>query len=92
MNIVTLTIHSVNCYLVGSGAGLLLIDTGAATDLPLLLGTLRQRGVRPGEIKFVLATHYHTEHAGLIQDVKNLGASADTRLPDRLNGGDGRPL
>jgi len=74
MNIITLTIHSVNCYLIGAGAGLLLIDTGSAANLPLLLSTLRQRGVRPGEIKFVLATHYHAEHAGLVQDVKNLGA------------------
>jgi hydroxyacylglutathione hydrolase len=54
----------VPCFLVKSGAGFLLIDSGDASDRARLERALEQAGVRPGNLKMILLTHGDFDHAG----------------------------
>ncbi len=55
-----------NTFLIPSRVGFLLIDTDCAGTLPAFYKAIKQRGVRIQDIAFVLATHYHPDHMGLI--------------------------
>lgn len=61
----------VNCYLVALDAGWWLIDTGSdlGAGLAALEHALAQAGVALGEIRMLLCTHSHTDHAGLASAV-----------------------
>ena len=53
--------------------GGLLVDTDWAGTLPAFFRALGQCGVQVGEIAYVLATHYHPDHMGLIPELMRLG-------------------
>ena len=40
------------------------VDTGTTHSLPNLLAALEAKGIGPGEVDWVLATHVHLDHAG----------------------------
>jgi glyoxylase-like metal-dependent hydrolase (beta-lactamase superfamily II) len=62
-------------YLVDTGDGLLCIDAGAGRSVERILAEVRAGGLVPDEIRWVLLTHGHADHAG--------GAAAwRRRLPD----------
>jgi len=41
-----------------------LVDTGPATSAPVVLGGIRQLGIQPGDIDYLVVTHIHLDHAG----------------------------
>lgn len=51
-------------YLIKTGDGFLLIDTGDASDRARLDALLQEAGVRPGNLKLVLITHADVDHIG----------------------------
>jgi endoribonuclease LACTB2 len=51
----------------------LLIDVGFPGTLPKLRHTLKRTGMALTDITYLLATHYHPDHAGLVQEVKQQG-------------------
>ena len=51
-------------YLVRGPGGPVLIETGPGSTLPTLLAALNERGVSPADIRSVLVTHIHLDHAG----------------------------
>lgn len=51
-------------YLVEGPAGYALVETGPMSTLPTLLDELAQQGVAPADIRHVLVTHVHLDHAG----------------------------
>jgi glyoxylase-like metal-dependent hydrolase (beta-lactamase superfamily II) len=51
-------------YLVVGPEGPILIETGPGSTLNTLLGQIRQHGFEPEQIKHVLVTHIHLDHAG----------------------------
>ncbi|HEV8411326.1 MAG TPA: MBL fold metallo-hydrolase [Gemmatimonadaceae bacterium] len=71
MNIVNVGYDSTNYYVIGAGNNRLLVDVGWPGTLGKLLANLKRKGIATGEIKYLLATHYHPDHAGLVQEVKN---------------------
>jgi glyoxylase-like metal-dependent hydrolase (beta-lactamase superfamily II) len=73
MNIVNVGYDSTNYYVIGSGKNRLLVDVGWPGTLGKLLANLRRKGIELGEIRYLLATHYHPDHAGLVQELKNKG-------------------
>ena len=73
MNIVNTGYDSTNYYLLETGGGKLLVDCGWPGTLPKLTATLRRKGVALSEIKYLMVTHFHPDHAGLTQELKNLG-------------------
>lgn len=59
-----LHLFTTNAYLVTEGAHAWLIDSGLPRDWNKLLRLIRAQGVEPGQLKAVLHTHGHSDHAG----------------------------
>ncbi|HEX7580955.1 MAG TPA: MBL fold metallo-hydrolase [Thermoanaerobaculia bacterium] len=51
-------------YLVESGSDLALVETGPDSTWPRLRAALAELGVTPGDVRTVLVTHIHLDHAG----------------------------
>ncbi len=73
MNIVNVGYDSTNYYLLDAENGKLLVDCGWPGTLPKSMAALKRKGVSVKEIKYLLVTHLHPDHAGLAQELKNLG-------------------
>jgi endoribonuclease LACTB2 len=73
MNIVNVGYRSTNYYVVGQGDARMLVDAGWPGTLPTLLAELRRKDIALQAIQHVLVTHYHPDHAGLAQELKNKG-------------------
>jgi glyoxylase-like metal-dependent hydrolase (beta-lactamase superfamily II) len=58
------TPHVIAAFLIRGSAGPVLVETGPASTLPTLLEELERVGVRPGDVRHVLVTHIHLDHAG----------------------------
>lgn len=53
-----------NVWLIDSGAGLVLFDSGAGRGVAELLGAIRQDGLDPSHITHLFLTHAHADHSG----------------------------
>ena len=51
-------------YVLKSDDGVAIVDTAHRGSLPVVLRALEGFGVAPGDVKFVLLTHVHLDHAG----------------------------
>ena len=60
----------ITALLLKTDAGALLIDGGLPQAATLLLANMRALGVAPGDLKLILASHAHGDHAGAIASVK----------------------
>lgn len=90
MKILRLTCKLTNCYLLESCSGWIMIDTDWPDTLPQLLHLLKQQDVRISDIKYLIVTHFHPDHAGIAQYLKDLGINLilhENQVPftDRLN-------
>jgi glyoxylase-like metal-dependent hydrolase (beta-lactamase superfamily II) len=54
----------VNCYLVGTGTGYVLIDTGCANQRAWLETVLVSAGCQPGNLQMIVLTHGDFDHTG----------------------------
>jgi hydroxyacylglutathione hydrolase len=54
-----------NCYLIKAGNETAIIDPGS--DTSHILAELKNLG---GEVKYIIATHYHDDHVRVIQSIK----------------------
>ena len=75
MNFITLTYDSTHFYLVSIVGGWLMVDTGWAGTLPKLLNAVRQKDIGIKEIRYLVVTHFHPDHCGLVEDLKDFGAT-----------------
>jgi ribonuclease/clavin/mitogillin len=73
MNIVNVGYDSTNYYVLGANTNRLLVDVGWSNTLPKLLAMLKRKDISLQDIGFLLATHYHPDHAGLAQELKAKG-------------------
>ena len=73
MNIVNVGYASTNYYAIDINHGKLLIDCGWPGTLPQFIKVLQRKGIRLNELKYLLVTHFHPDHAGLVQELKNQG-------------------
>jgi glyoxylase-like metal-dependent hydrolase (beta-lactamase superfamily II) len=69
-NVGVITMRSTHFYLVDCRGGRLLYEAGWVGQMPALLAHLRAYGVAPAEIKYVMFSHNHMDHADLVQEVK----------------------
>jgi glyoxylase-like metal-dependent hydrolase (beta-lactamase superfamily II) len=67
---VTVTIRSTHYYLIDTGQGKLMVDTGWAGSLPALKSQLKRYAIDLAQIRFIMITHHHPDHAGLTQEIK----------------------
>lgn len=58
------TPHVIASFLVHGPDGPVLVETGPASTLETLLSHLSRRGIEPGDVRDVLVTHVHLDHAG----------------------------
>jgi glyoxylase-like metal-dependent hydrolase (beta-lactamase superfamily II) len=58
-------------YLLPCINGYLLIDTGYENDYEKFLSELSNRNIKTEEIKYLLLTHYHDDHVGFAQKLKD---------------------
>jgi endoribonuclease LACTB2 len=73
MNIVNVGYDSTNYYILEAKNGKLLVDCGWPGTLQKFMGVLKRKGIDSKEIKHLLVTHFHPDHAGLVQELKNQG-------------------
>jgi glyoxylase-like metal-dependent hydrolase (beta-lactamase superfamily II) len=73
MTIVNVGYRSTNFWVVSAGTSRLLVDLGWPGTMGTMRSNLERMGVPLKEIRYGLATHYHIDHAGLAQDLKQAG-------------------
>ncbi|WP_369930187.1 subclass B3 metallo-beta-lactamase [Xanthomonas sp. NCPPB 2632] len=64
-------------FLIASSGGHILIDGGVPGDAVLIEANLRQLGIRLHDIKWILNTHAHSDHAG---DLARLAADTGAKV------------
>jgi len=72
-NIVNVGYDSTNYHVIQTSVARLLVDVGWPGTLPKLLHALKRTGIALSEITHLLVTHYHPDHAGLAQELKQKG-------------------
>ncbi len=70
ITIVNVGYRSTNYWVVSAGTSRLLVDLGYPGTLGAMRASLNRMGVPLKEIRYGLATHYHIDHAGLAQELK----------------------
>lgn len=54
----------VNCYLIETATGYILIDTGGSNNRQALVSALESAGCQPGTLKLIVLTHGDFDHTG----------------------------
>lgn len=62
-----------NTFFVRGINGNLLVDTDYAGTLPAFYRAIKEHNIKISDITYVLATHYHPDHIGLISELMELG-------------------
>jgi glyoxylase-like metal-dependent hydrolase (beta-lactamase superfamily II) len=75
LTIVDVGYRSTHYWVVSAGASRLLVDLGWPGTMGLMRANLRRMGVPIEDVRYGLATHYHIDHAGLAQELKQAGVS-----------------
>ena len=73
VSIVNVGYRSTNYWVVSAGRSRVLVDLGWPGTMGAMRANLNRVDIPLSEIRFGLATHYHIDHAGLAQDLKNAG-------------------
>lgn len=63
---------NVGAYAVKTPEGTILIDTGFEQSVPGVMANLAAIGVKPADVKYILTSHAHVDHAGGVAAVKRL--------------------
>lgn len=84
VTIVNVGYRSTNYWVISAGRSRLLVDLGWPGSMATMRANLSRADIPLSEIKYGLATHYHIDHAGLAQELKNAGVPLlviDLQLP-----------
>lgn len=65
MKIVKIRYKSTNCYFIDTGNGLLAFDAGWPNTYQEYKDSLKEQGYKVKEIKWLIVSHFHIDHAGL---------------------------
>lgn len=79
-----LRLSASNAYLI-IGDGAVLVDSGLRGEGRRILGALGGKGLSPGELKLILLTHGHIDHAGGAREI-----AAQTGAPIAMHAEDAR--
>jgi glyoxylase-like metal-dependent hydrolase (beta-lactamase superfamily II) len=73
ITIVNVGYRSTNYWVVSAGTSRLLVDLGWPGTMGKMRWNLQRMGAPLNELRYGLATHYHIDHAGLAQELKQAG-------------------
>ena len=73
VSIVNVGYRSTNYWVISAGRSRVLVDLGWPGTMGTMRATLSRMDIPLSEIHYGLATHYHIDHAGLAQELKNAG-------------------
>lgn len=73
MDIFCINLKHINCYLVKVDNFYIAIDAGWAGYINEYMSGLQKHQIKPEKIKYLFVTHFHPDHAGLIENIKKLG-------------------
>lgn len=73
LTILNVGYRSTNYWVISAGTRRILVDLGWPGTLGRMLASLKRMNVPIEDICYGLATHYHIDHAGLAQELKQLG-------------------
>ena len=62
-----------NTFFIRGMRGNLLVDTDYAGTLPAFYKAIKEQEIKISDITYVLATHYHPDHIGLVSELIRLG-------------------
>ena len=62
-----------NTFFIRGMSGNLLVDTDYAGTLPAFYRAIKDYKIKTSDITYILATHYHPDHIGLISELMNQG-------------------
>lgn len=74
MEILNVGYRSVNCFLLMTDNAKLLIDVGWPNGMPELKRSMVSQGRSVKDVSHILMTHYHIDHGGIAQEMKDKGA------------------
>lgn len=67
-----------SCHILDTGEGLIMIDPGLPETFYLVIESLWELGYRPDDVKLILHTHGHYDHAGATRALLGLAPGAKT--------------
>ena len=73
ITIVNVGYRTTNYWVISAGRSRLLVDLGWPGSMGKMRANLKRMDVPLNEIRYGLATHYHIDHAGLGQELKQAG-------------------
>lgn len=62
-----------NTFFIRGMRGNLLVDTDYAGTLPAFYKAIKEQEIKISDITYILATHYHPDHIGLVSELIRLG-------------------
>ena len=74
-----------NTYFIRGARGNLLIDTDYARTLQMFYKEIKKNVISLKDVTYILATHYHPDHMGLIGELVSMGVKflvMDTQVPN----------
>jgi glyoxylase-like metal-dependent hydrolase (beta-lactamase superfamily II) len=72
----SLDLGIVNCFLLRTTSGYALVDTGFRKHGDKILDALKQARIAASEVKYILLTHAHKDHAGSAAQLKDVTGAA----------------
>ena len=75
--------YDLGCYLIDTGAGLILVNSGIMGSYPLIKENIEKLGFKTGDIKVITATHGHSDHVGDLALFQRDAPGAKTYMSER---------
>src|SRR3989442_10710585 len=75
--------YDLGCYLIDTGAGLILVNSGAPGSYPLIKTNIEALGFKKSDIKIITATHGHFDHVGDLAGFQRDAPAAKTYMSER---------
>ena len=82
-NIYYVGANEITSYLIATPKGHILVDGGFEETAPIILANIRKLGFEPRDVKYLLSSHAHLDHAGGLAELKRVtGATFLSSLGD----------
>jgi metallo-beta-lactamase class B len=75
--------YDLGCYLIDTGAGLILINSGAPGSYPLIKANIEALGFKTSNIRVIATTHGHWDHVGDLALFQKDAPAAKTYVNER---------